>query len=113
MVNYNPLLMIDFYKATHAEQYPKDMSIIYSPYTPRMTRLKDTDKVTYFGGQMFAKEFLIKAFDELFFNRPEEEVVAEYNRVLTYTLGPGSYSADKIRNLHRLGYLPIIQIVNF
>ena len=107
MVNYNPLLMIDFYKATHAEQYPKDMSIIYSPYTPRMTRLKDTDKVTYFGGQMFAKEFLIKAFDELFFNRPEEEVVAEYNRVLTYTLGPGSYSADKIRNLHRLGYLPI------
>ena len=107
MVNYNPLLMIDFYKATHAEQYPKDMSIIYSPYTPRMTRLKDTDKVTYFGGQMFAKEFLIKAFDELFFKRPEEEVVAEYNRVLTYTLGPGSYTSDKIRSLHRLGYLPI------
>lgn len=107
MVNYNPLLMIDFYKATHAEQYPKDMSIIYSPYTPRMSRLKDTDKVVYFGGQMFAKEYLIKAFDTLFFSRPEEEIVAEYNRVLTYTLGPGSYSADKIRNLHRLGYLPI------
>ena len=42
MVNYNPLLMIDFYKGTHAEQYPKDMELIYSPYTPRMTRLKDT-----------------------------------------------------------------------
>ena len=26
---YNPLLMIDFYKATHAEQYPKDMTMIY------------------------------------------------------------------------------------
>lgn len=107
MVNYNPLLMIDFYKATHAEQYPKDMTLIYSPYTPRMTRLKDTDKVTYFGGQMFAKEYLINAFNELFFNRPEEEIVDEYDRVLTCTLGPGSYTSDKIRNLHRLGYLPI------
>lgn len=107
MVNYNPLLMIDFYKATHAEQYPEDMKLIYSPYTPRMTRLKDTDKVTYFGGQMFAKEYLINAFNELFFNRPEEEIVAEYERTLTYTLGPGSYTSDKIRNLHRLGYLPI------
>lgn len=107
MVNYNPLLMIDFYKATHAEQYPKDMSIIYSPYTPRMSRLDDVNQVIYFGGQAFCKEYLIKAFNENFFNRPEEEVVAEYNRVLTYTLGPGSYSADKIRNLHRLGYLPI------
>lgn len=107
MVNYNPLLMIDFYKATHAEQYPKDMSIIYSPYTPRMSRLKDTDKVVYFGGQMFAKEYLIKAFDILFFSRPEEEIVDEYDRVLTCTLGPGSYNSDKIRALHRLGYLPI------
>ena len=107
MVNYNPLLMIDFYKATHAEQYPEDMKLIYSPYTPRMTRLKDTDKVTYFGGQMFAKEYLIKAFNELFFNRPEEEIVDEYDRVLTCTLGPGSYTSDKIRALHRLGYLPI------
>lgn len=26
---YNPLLMIDFYKATHAEQYPKDMTTLW------------------------------------------------------------------------------------
>ena len=104
---HSPLLLCDFYKCTHSEQYPEDMKLIYSPYTPRMTRLKDTDKVTYFGGQMFAKEYLINAFNELFFNRPEEEVVAEYERTLTYTLGPGSYTSDKIRALHRLGYLPI------
>ena len=104
---HSPLLLCDFYKCTHSEQYPEDMKLIYSPYTPRMTRLKDTDKVTYFGGQMFAKEFLINAFNELFFSRPEEEVVAEYERTLTYTLGPGSYTSDKIRALHRLGYLPI------
>lgn len=104
---YNPLLMIDFYKAVHSEQYPGDMTLCYSPYTPRMTRLKDTDHVTYFGGQMFAKSYLINAFNEHFFNRSEDEVVAEYNRVLTYTLGPGTYNPDKVRKLHRLGYLPI------
>lgn len=104
---YNPLLMIDFYKAVHSEQYPKNLSICYSPYTPRMSRLKDTDHVTYFGGQMFAKSYLINAFNEHFFNRPKEEVVAEYNRVLTYTLGPGTYNPQKIEDLWELGYLPI------
>lgn len=104
---YNPLLMIDFYKAVHSEQYPKGMTKIYSPYTPRMSRLRFVNQVTYFGGQAFCKEYLIKAFNENFFNRPEEEVVAEYNRVLTYTLGPGTYNPEKVRALHRLGYLPI------
>ena len=105
---YNPLLMIDFYKAVHSEQYPDGMTICYSPYTPRMTRLKDTDHVTYFGGQMFAKHYLINTFNEYFFDRDEDEVCAEYNRVLTYTLGPGTYNPEKIRKLHRLGYLPIV-----
>ena len=104
---YNPLLMIDFYKATHAEQYPEGMTMIYSPGTPRMSRLDDIKEVTYFGGQAFAKQTLIDAFNESFFGRPEEEVVAEYDRVLTYTLGVGTYNSDKIRALHRLGYLPI------
>ena len=104
---YNPLLMIDFYKATHAEQYPAGMTRIASPYTPRMSRLKDVDKVTYFGGQAFCKTYLIDAFNKYFFNRPEEEVMKEYNRVLTATLGEGSYNGEKIRKLHQLGYLPI------
>ena len=107
MTNYNPLLLIDFYKATHAEQYPEGIKYIYSPGTCRISRLSDVDEVTYFGGQAFAKEYLIKAFNESFFNRSEEEVIAEYNRVLTYTLGKGAYNDEKIRNLHRLGYLPI------
>ena len=104
---YNPLLMIDFYKAVHSEQYPQNMSRIYSPYTPRMSRLKDIDKVPYFGGQAFCKEYLIKCFNECFFDRSEEEVVNEYNRVLTNTLGPGTDNPDKIKKLHKLGYLPI------
>ena len=35
------------------------------------------------------------------------EVLAEYNRVMTYTLGPGSYSTQKLMDLHKLGYLPL------
>ena len=104
---YNPLLMIDFYKATHAEQYPDGMTMIYSPGTPRMSRLADIDRVTYFGGQGFCKEYLIKAFNEYFFSKSEMEVVGEYNYVLSHTLGPGTYNDEKIRKLHRLGYLPI------
>lgn len=104
---YNPLLMIDFYKAVHSEQYPNGITKIYSPGTPRMSRLEDVDEVTYFGGQAFCKEYLIEAFNKYFFNRYEHEVVREYIRILTHTLGPGTYNPEKIVKLHQLGYLPI------
>lgn len=105
---HNPLLLIDFYKATHHEQYPAGLTKMVSYYTPRMSRLNDVDKVTMFGLQAFIKEYLVDAFNTHFFNRPEEEVVAEYERVLNATLGPGSYESQKIRDLHRLGYLPLL-----
>ena len=82
---FNPLLMIDFYKSTHHEQYPVGLTKMVSYYTPRMSRLKDVDKVTLFGLQAFIKEYLIEGFNDNFFNRPEEEVVAEYERVLNAT----------------------------
>lgn len=106
-MNYNPLLLIDFYKATHHEQYPQGLTKMVSYYTPRMSRLEDTDKLTSFGWQAFIKEYLIEAFNENFFNKSEEEVVGEYERVLNATLGAGSYESQKIRDLHRLGYLPL------
>ena len=104
---YNPLLLIDFYKSTHHEQYPKGLTKMVSYYTPRMSRLGDVDKVTFFGLQAFIKEYLIKGFNEGFFNRDEDEVVAEYERVLNATLGKGAYESQKIRDLHKLGYLPL------
>ena len=107
MRNYNPLLLIDFYKATHHEQYPAGLTKMVSYYTPRMSRLKDVDTVVLFGLQAFIKEYLIDGFKQNFFDRPEEEVVAEYERVLNYTLGIGSYDSQKVRDLHRLGYLPL------
>lgn len=102
-----PLLLSDFYKQVHSEQYNKDLNKLVSYYTPRMSRLKGDDKVICFGIQAFCKEYLIDYFNENFFDKTEEEVVTEYNRVLTYTLGAGTYKDDKIIALHRLGYLPI------
>lgn len=104
---YNPLLLIDFYKACHAEQYPGGMTRIYSPGTPRLSRLPDVKEVTYIGGQGFSKEILIKAFTEAFFSLPEEEVVRQYKRIMMNTLTRDESRADKIRALHQLGYLPI------
>ncbi len=102
-----PLLLIDFYKATHHEQYPKGLTKMVSYYTPRMSRLKDVDKVTLFGLQGFIKEYLCDMFNTHFFCRGKRYVVDEYNRVLTYTLGPGTYDSQKIEDLWNLGYLPL------
>lgn len=108
MVNsYNPLLLLDFYKVCHQAQYNPGLTRMVSYYTPRMSRLKDTDHVTMFGLQAFICEYLIDGFNTYFFQREEDEVVQEYETVLTTTLGPGTYNADRIRALHRLRYLPL------
>lgn len=105
--NYNPLLLLDFYKVTHQAQYNQGLTQMVSYYTPRMSRLKDTDHVTLFGLQAFICEYLIDGFNTYFFQRDEDEVVREYEMVLSTTLGPGTYDANRIRALHKLGYLPL------
>lgn len=107
MIRYNPLLCCDFYKTCHADQYPKGLTKMVSYYTPRMSRLGDVDKVAMFGLQAFIKEYLIDAFNEYFFNRPEEEVVEEYLRVLRHTIGMDGVGEARVRSLHKLGYLPL------
>ena len=103
----NPMLLIDFYKAVHAEMLPKDMNKSVSYFTPRMSRVKMWDKVVMFGLQGFTKTYLIDYFNDMFFNRPENEVVAEYKRIMDASLGENAYGLQKIIDLHRLGYLPI------
>lgn len=87
MISYSPLLCLDFYKTAHAEQYPATLTKMVSYYTPRMTRLADTEKVTMFGLQAFIQEYLIEAFNTHFFDRSLDEVFAEYKRVLNNTIG--------------------------
>lgn len=107
MIRYNPLLCLDFYKTVHAEQYPAGLTKMVSYYTPRMSRLADTDKVAMFGLQAFIKEYLIDAFNENFFNRPLDDMLREYGRVLNCTMGTDGIGEKRIRQLHTLGYLPL------
>ena len=105
--NINPMLLCDFYKTVHSDMINPKMTKSMSYYTPRMSRVKRWDSVVMFGLQMFCKTWLIDYFNENFFEMPEEEMVKEYTRVLDATLGKGIYGTEKIRKLHRLGYLPI------
>ena len=108
MTNYiSPMLMCDFYKTVHSDMLNPGMTFSMSYYTPRMSRVKRWDKVVNFGLQMFIKTYLIDYFNTYFFERPEDEVVEEFERVLDNTLGKGIYNSEKIRRLHKLGYLPI------
>lgn len=103
----NPMLLIDYYKAVHAEMLPQKMTKSVSYFTPRMSRIDRWDKVVMFGLQGLIRTYLIDYFNKEFFERPFEEVIAEYKRVLDHTLGQKVYGIEKIEKLHRLGYLPI------
>ena len=98
-MNYNPLLLIDLYKATHHEQYPKGLTKMVSYYTPRMSRLKDTDKVTLFGLQGFIKEYLIKGFNDNFFNLVLGEVAGRYIDAMDTQLNADDYEYNPIIKL--------------
>jgi len=107
MNNTNPLLLLDFYKTTHHEQYPKGITKIVSYFTPRMSRIEGQNHLIMFGLQGFIKTYLIRAFKENFFDRPLQGVLDEYTRLIDYTLGRNIINYDKIAQLHKLGYLPI------
>ena len=107
MYKINSILLKDFYKAVHSEMLNPGMTKSVSYYTPRKSRVNRWPKVVNFGLQMFIKNWLIDEFNENFFNRPEDEVVAEYKRVLDNAMGKDIYDINKVRKLHKLGYLPI------
>lgn len=104
---YPASLLCDFYKVSHVHQYPKGTEVIYSTWTPRESRIEGIYKVVAFGFQGFIKKYIINYFNENFFNRPKEEVLKEYERVLKYALGIKNPDSQHISELHDLGYLPI------
>lgn len=105
-----PTLLCDFYKVSHRAQYPTDTAVIYSTLTPRSTRYakwNSDNKTVVFGIQSFVVEYLFHYFSENFFSRPENVVVAEYEDLISSSLGPQYKDSSHIRALHRLGYLPL------
>lgn len=106
MFNVLPVLLKDFYKTSHPQQYPKGTSLVYSNLTPRGSRIKGIDSVVVFGIQYFIKEYLIDQFNANFFFVRKEFVMEHYERRMKNALN-STADLKYIEQLHDLGYLPI------
>lgn len=103
----NPLFLNDVYKHGHASFYNPKTTKIYSTFTPRKSRVEGVDKVVVFGLQYLIKKYLIEDFNNNFFNKPEEEVINDYLRIIRNITGNDGIGEDRIKSLHKLGYLPV------
>ena len=103
----SPMLLTDFYKTIHHLAYVPGLDYLVSYWTPRMTRIENVDKVVMFGLQALIKNHLIVCFYINFFNRPWEEIEAEYKRVIAHTMTEQAADTTELKKLHSLGYLPI------
>lgn len=100
----NPLMIRDWYKFSHIRFYPEKTTRVYSNLTPRRS-CRGLNNIVFFGLQGFIKEYLIESFQENFFDRDINELVAEYKDWLGEV-----YLEEDLQgmiNLHKLGYLPI------
>ena len=110
-MNINPFLLTDFYKLTHILQYRPELRELTSYLTPRGSRLKDVDKVVFFGLSAYVHSYVVKNFNDNFFNRNFEYCECEIREVLELGLGYSDDMIDKtikhFKALHELGYLPV------
>ena len=60
-----------------------------------------------FGIQYYIKEYLIRRFNEGFFQKPKRQVIADYQRFVKHSLGLDPVPVAHLEALHDLGYLPI------
>ena len=108
MFKLTPTLLCDFYKISHRIQYPENTTLVYSNFTPRNGKYYKGfgNKVKVFGIQYVIKN-ITDTFQENFFNRSLNEVIAEYSRVIKYSLGVENPNTLHLEALHALGYLPL------
>lgn len=109
----NPLTCCDAYKLGHMAQYPVGTSLVYANFTPRTLKYLNlnlplkTDRVVWFGLQGIIKE-MIELWDSEFFKKDCEEVVTKFAKRIEPFIGPSGFNFDKIRELHRIGFLPLL-----
>lgn len=105
----NSALLTDGYKLDHRRQYPDGTEYVYSNWTPRSNEYlpEAKDGAVVFGIQYFIKKYLIENFNRHFFNLPEDKAVSSFKRRVDTFLGKNEVGSEHIRELHKLGYLPI------
>ena len=106
-MNFSPVLLTDFYKISHRDQYPPATSSVYSTWTARESNVEGVDHVVVFGLQAFVRRYLVEYFKANFFDRPLEDIIGEYVRLIRNTLGLPRPPTDHLEALWALGYLPL------
>lgn len=100
----NPMLLVDGYKVSHFQQYPKGTELVFSNFTPRKSRLPGIDYAVLFGMKYFIENYL-QGFCPKNKNHITELHKDYCNRMISY-LGVNS-DWPHIRELMELGHLPI------
>ena len=102
-------LLTDGYKLGHHFQYPKGTEMVYSNWTPRSCKYfpEASEGSVVFGIQYLVKEYLIKQFNENFFNLPKEQAIKEFHDRVDNFVGISNVGIEHIEALYDLGYLPI------
>lgn len=105
----NAIELTDGYKLDHRRQYPKGTEYVYSNWTPRSNEYfkEAKDGCVVFGIQYFIKKYLIEYFNRNFFELDENHAVESFKRRIDTFLGENNVGTEHIRELHKLGYLPI------
>ena len=103
------ILLTDGYKLGHHFQYPKGTEMVYSNWTPRSCKYfpEASEGSVVFGIQYLVKEYLIKQFNENFFNLPKEQAIKEFHDRVDNFVGISNVGIKHIEALYDLGYLPI------
>lgn len=102
----NPLYAIDFYKTSHALQYPPDTEQVWSNWTARSSRQPDVKAIKWFGLQRYIKRDLM-AWKYGFFEQSWRDIEAQYREFMLATMGQSDPKVDHLKSLHDLGYLPL------
>jgi nicotinamide phosphoribosyltransferase len=100
----------DVYKIGHKDQYPISTTEVYSNFTARSgkhSNVPESKGITFIGLQYLIMNYLIEEWNDSFFSKPKEQVVAKYQRRASKILNR-YIDINHIEALHDLGYLPIV-----
>lgn len=117
----NSMLLTDWYKVDHPNQYHPNTDFVFSNATNRKSRIPGINHTVHFGIGGFTKKYLMDHFRDNFFSIPEDEIIANYSRRVRTSMGKDlkplqhrfyleNFPGDPyghIRHLHRQGVLPL------
>lgn len=104
------VLSVDFYKISHKAQFQKGQTKASVAHLPRKYRNNTPvfdENISVFGITPFVQDYLIDCWNNTFFNQPIKLVVKNYVKFIRETLMIEEPEVEHIKQLHKLGYLPI------